>query len=299
MDFRQLGYFTTLTECMNFTKAAKKLYIAQSTLSQQIQGLEAEIGVKLLERDSHGVRLTPAGELFLREAKILIQKRQEAVQAVRLLGEDVSGEVKIGFLAGYERDYLPELAERLSLRHKNIKLSIKNLEMRALDQSLSKGGIDFAFTVLPHGQTIGGVCKQVLYTEKICLVLPAFSPLHSAGKQDFSSVDIPFVFSDSKSRAMVHMVQICTERGVQPDFIFAPTLEEMLLLIGSGSSVSLLPTTICEAYCGKNVKYFEIPEKDALIDVLAVWKEGVQNPLADLVRSELDAIIKSSITHTE
>jgi len=69
MELRQLRYFVTLAEELHFGHAAAREHIVQSALSQQLQRLERELGVQLLERSTHHVRLTPAGTAFLVEAR--------------------------------------------------------------------------------------------------------------------------------------------------------------------------------------------------------------------------------------
>ena len=64
MTFNQINYFLTIAKHLNFTQAASELFVAQSTLSRSMAALEAEIGVKLLQRDFHNVTLTAAGELM-------------------------------------------------------------------------------------------------------------------------------------------------------------------------------------------------------------------------------------------
>ena len=69
MELRQLKYFTRSAEMLNFTEAAKSLFISQSTLSQQIKQLEDELEILLFDRIGKTVRLTEAGKLFLPYAR--------------------------------------------------------------------------------------------------------------------------------------------------------------------------------------------------------------------------------------
>ena len=69
MELRQLRYFVAVAEEANISRAAQKIFLTQSALSRQIKALEEEIGQCLLERQAHSIRLTPAGEALLREAR--------------------------------------------------------------------------------------------------------------------------------------------------------------------------------------------------------------------------------------
>lgn len=80
MDIRQLRYFITVAEHLNFTKAANQLYVAQSAISHQIADLEDQVGVKLFIRNKRSVQLTPAGAVFLKEVMEIVEKRQERLK---------------------------------------------------------------------------------------------------------------------------------------------------------------------------------------------------------------------------
>ena len=81
MELRHLRYFVVVARKRHFTQAAEELFIDQPALSQQIQTLELELGVKLFERTSRKVRLTPAGEAFLLRAEHILGEVEQAEAA--------------------------------------------------------------------------------------------------------------------------------------------------------------------------------------------------------------------------
>jgi DNA-binding transcriptional LysR family regulator len=83
MELRQLRYFVTLAEELHFGRAAEREHIVQSALSQQVQRLERELGVRLLERSTHHVALTAAGVAFLVEARQILAHADRATAAAR------------------------------------------------------------------------------------------------------------------------------------------------------------------------------------------------------------------------
>ena len=83
MELRQLRYFVAVADTGNISRAAQKIFLTQPALSRQIKALEEEIGQCLLERKAHSIRLTPAGEAMLREARELLQHANGAVERVR------------------------------------------------------------------------------------------------------------------------------------------------------------------------------------------------------------------------
>ena len=78
MNLKQLEYFVAVAELLNFTKAAKKCFISQTAMTQQIRSLEEKVGVALFLRDKHHVELTAAGKIYLNEAKAILLRAEEA-----------------------------------------------------------------------------------------------------------------------------------------------------------------------------------------------------------------------------
>ena len=83
MELEQLRIFTAVADYGGFSAAARRLYISHSTTSRAVAALEEELGVKLLERGSHSIRLTPAGELLLGEARQLLAAADAIADKIR------------------------------------------------------------------------------------------------------------------------------------------------------------------------------------------------------------------------
>jgi DNA-binding transcriptional LysR family regulator len=98
MELRRLRYFVTVAAELHFGRAARRLFISQPALSQQIRGLEDELGLTLLERTSHGVRLTPEGEAFLPEALALVHQADHVLDVARALVEGATGQLRLNYV---------------------------------------------------------------------------------------------------------------------------------------------------------------------------------------------------------
>ena len=96
MELRQLRYFVKVAETLNFSEAARVLYVTQSTLSQQVKQLEVELDTQLLSRTSHGVMLTEAGKELLPYARRTLRDADQCVERVNDLDRLSIGELNIG-----------------------------------------------------------------------------------------------------------------------------------------------------------------------------------------------------------
>src|SRR5438045_9765393 len=95
MELRQLRSFVAVAEELHFRRAAERLHLAQPSVSQQIRRLEAELGVRLFERNRRGASLTAAGETLLGEARDLLGRAEAAVAATRATGTGLRGGLRL------------------------------------------------------------------------------------------------------------------------------------------------------------------------------------------------------------
>src|SRR5882724_4270844 len=97
VELRHLRYFVAVAEMENVSRAALKLHVSQPALSRQIRDLEDELGVQLFERTGKAVNLTDAGRVFLREARTVLERTNEAVKNVRAFAQTGETELHVGY----------------------------------------------------------------------------------------------------------------------------------------------------------------------------------------------------------
>ena len=91
MDLRHLRYFQAVAEELSFSKAARRLRVAQPALSRAVQELERDVGVSLIDRNRRATRLTPAGTVLLRETGVLLERLEDALRRVRRTASGAEG----------------------------------------------------------------------------------------------------------------------------------------------------------------------------------------------------------------
>lgn len=177
MELRQLRYFVKVGELLNYSEAAKSLYISQSTLSQQIKQLEDELKCKLLMRNSHNVMLTDVGKYFLEDAKRTIQQANLCISRIT----DVQN-LQIGTLdIGCTYTFSPILRESIlqyMQKFPNIKLNIVCKSMEELMVKLQHQEVDFVLSYKPY-ETFDNIESHILFDNKLCAVVSENNPLAS------------------------------------------------------------------------------------------------------------------------
>ena len=175
MELRHLRYFIAIAEEGSLTVAAeKRLHTAQPSLSRQMRDLEIELGVSLMERGARGIQLTAAGRVFLDHARLALLQVQAAIDATRKAARPTKALV-VGFLTGYELEWLPPLMAILREALPTMEVTILSQPSPDLSEGLVRGEIDVAF--LRSETQSKGLIYRLLRNEPLIAVMPADHPL--------------------------------------------------------------------------------------------------------------------------
>jgi DNA-binding transcriptional LysR family regulator len=145
MEFRYLVSFLAIAEELHFGRAAARLHLAQPSLSQQLQRLEREVGVELVSRTSHEVRLTPAGEAFRREAERIVGHAARAVEAAKAAAQGRSGTINVGFNFPAGLSVLPPTLARLAADHPKVLAQLWERRSGPQVEALLNNELDIGF----------------------------------------------------------------------------------------------------------------------------------------------------------
>jgi DNA-binding transcriptional LysR family regulator len=140
MELRQLRYFVTLAEELHFGRAAAREHIVQSALSQQVQRLERELGVRLLERSTHHVSLTAAGAVFLVEARQILAHVDRAA-AIARTATGASPKLRVGIIDS-SYDSMPQILHEVQARYPGLVIHQVEVGVPEQYQQLIDGRLD-------------------------------------------------------------------------------------------------------------------------------------------------------------
>jgi LysR family transcriptional regulator, hca operon transcriptional activator len=187
MDLRHLRYFIAVAEEGSLTVAAeRRLHTAQPSLSRQMRDLEAELGCELMLRSARGIQLTAAGRVFLDYARMVLRQIEAAVEATRRAAASAKASFVLGFLTGYEFDWLPAVMRIMGDELPTTEVVLLSLSSPDLADGLMRGRIDLAF--LRHERSAPGIVFTRLLDEPLIVLMPSDHPL--AKRDTIAAADI-------------------------------------------------------------------------------------------------------------
>lgn len=239
MDFDQLTYFLNLIETQNFTESAMRLSLSQPALSRSIQRLEAELGQPLFERQSRGLQLTEAGEIFQRYASQILQLAADA--KAQISDDGRTGRVRVGAIPTIAPYFLPDLLRRFNKLYPEAHVVVQENTTNVLLKQCKQGEIDVAIMAEPI--TARYVETEMLLEEELYLVLPPGHPL--LAKKQIRLIDIenlPIVMLDEAHCLSDNITAFCRQKAVHPVVVERTSQLAMVQeLVSLGHGVSLIP----------------------------------------------------------
>lgn len=240
MEIHQLRYFVAVAEQRSFSRAAEKVRVAQPSLSQQIQKLEAELGQTLFDRLARKVVLTQAGQSLLPFAHRILNELSAARRQVSDRGERPGGVVKLGMLPTIAPFVLERLLRRCHADHPAVELSVIEDVTDNLIRMVDRGEIDLAIISTCRAGT--GVHLERWAEEPLYVALPANHRLATNQGVTWKELRRETVLVLHESHCLSRQIQKwCTANRVRQDRIGAIQLATLLAMVASGAGISLVP----------------------------------------------------------
>lgn len=246
MELRHLRYFVAVAEELNVTRAAKKLRLAQPSLTRQIHNLEEELGVRLLDRSKNQIALTKEGTSFLVDARKLVEQSLESVKSVQRFSRGESGQLNLGYSFKFNFDLLPATLTTCYQKLPEVTVNLFDLAPAEQLKALASRKIDLAFLGLrppdDHKEIVGLQWECVAHHD-VVVVLPAKHPL--AKKKEIFVLDLKPLFfvtmseqTHPGSRQWLH--GLCREAGFVPRILQDVELESgIMTFVAEGLGVTL------------------------------------------------------------
>lgn len=289
MKTHLLRYFVVLAEERHFGRAAQRLFITQPPLSTALKSLEEDLGVLLVERDAKHVRLTPAGEAFLLEARKVLAQLQRAADVVRSVAEGTEGRLDVGMTGSMIYRNVPQYCKVFETRRPHVELCMHEMSTGEQLRALAAGDIDVAFVNV--GFLPDHLAQIALDSEVLVACLPEHHPLAAHADIDLTQIACEdfVMFARDVSPANYDNVIACMHQaGIHPRMSHAARQWlTVVALVSSGCGVALVPA--CMEKAGINgVRFLPLRGVRMLAPALMAWRRNddrvLLNALVETVR---------------
>lgn len=296
-SLRQIQYFIAVAEAGTISGAASRLSISQSTITEAIKELEADLGVKLIERHARGVQVSHKGQLFLRHAERIWSDVADARRALAADFPVTSGRLVIGvtsLVAGY---VLPEVLARFRRAFPSIAVQVVEDNNDHLEHLLLNGEIDVALAIVSALSEPQALSTQALDEYAYRAWLPhghALAASDAIALADLAEHPIVMLAVDEIQAAADRMWR---NARLRPNVVFRTgSVEAVRSLVGAGIGLTVLPDLVFRSWSleGQRLESREIAADLPKIKAAVVWRRG--SDVSPATRRFLDVTLAQRVS---
>lgn len=286
MNINQLKYFISVAEYKSFTKAANQHYISQTAITQQIHSLEESMGVQLIDRSKRPIALTPAGNVFLNEAKAIVERMNTAVSKVRDASTGLVGSLRIGYTKGYERSNLSNILRSFHLDFPNILITCYRCDTDMLAAGLFNDDYDIIFTwdstnILQED----GIEYKLMELAPLVVALYGghpFAQRNSLSRRELKNETILYMSPSGTGESFGdnHFIELYKQAGYQPNILFRSNdIESILMMVAAEEGISILPSYVTSKLTdAENLVFVPLIGEGEYEKIISVWKSREKSP---------------------
>ncbi len=277
---RHLRHFMAVAEELHFGRAAEVLGMAQPPLSQSIQRLERELGVRLFDRDSRRVSITAAGRVLLPECRALVEQADQLMDSVRAARRGGAGGLRVAVPTGLEPSRLASLLHSFAAAEPDVPLELSELSPSGQRASLRAGHQDVAVLNGPTDDPSLEVGPAV--RESLGVAVPIGSPFARLPALHLSDLgETPLVLIEGSDEAADRVLQeTCVRGGYRPARVLhVGGLGVALALVMAGQAVALAPRSSMPS--GNGLGWVPLLGNPLWRELVPVWRASLDPALTD------------------
>jgi LysR family transcriptional regulator, carnitine catabolism transcriptional activator len=246
MDERRLGYFLAVVDEGGVTAAARRLRIAQPSLSQTLRAFERELGVDLFHRTGRRLRLTAGGRALVGPAREILRTTDAARRAVQAVADVVAGSLELAVLATLAVDPLAELVGRFRRRHEGVVVRVSEPAGAAgVRELVESGECELGLAHLPLQPR--GLRVLPLGTQELLIVLPRGAEVNDEPITPKMLAGLPLVVSPPGTSTRILLEQALATVSLPPRIVVETAAREAIVpLVLAGAGAALLPAPLAE-----------------------------------------------------
>lgn len=286
IELRHLRYFLAVAETSNFTRAAERLKVSQSAVSQQIKELEQSLGAALFDRLGKTVRLTHAGTTFRANAEMVLRKLDEAFAVAHAAEGVPSGHLHIGAIPVVCLPWIPEALERFGEAYPGVTVSVHERSSDEVETEVEAGRLDFGVGVLTY--TSRSVAYHRITSVDVGLLVPSRHPLaerQSVPVEELDGARLVLLPEEFQLREMVE--DSFRQARCRPRVAFELNDIDVLLGVVARTGVpTLLPSIVLQGRKALGLRAVPLVGESLRLDLGFMWPVGAQHGKAAVALAE-------------
>jgi DNA-binding transcriptional LysR family regulator len=286
MDLRSVRYFVSVAEQLHFGRAAERMNVVQSAISQQIKRLEEELDTKLFERSWNELRLTEAGRQMLPECRRLLVQADKTVKVAKSVGAGIRGKINFAFVDNSISALIPSLVGEFKARRPDVELGLQALDRLEQTASLEDRLIDIG--LMPPPVPPGDFHSEIVVSAPLAVALPRGHVLackSSLSLRELSSEPFVMFPAAMHTRILEIILAACASASFIPRVAQEATpLHTLLALVGAGLGVTLVPRWVASESV-RGVAFRDIDPETPAYELMFVWRRDNSNPALEGLRA--------------
>lgn len=249
LDLRRLRYFVTVADELHFGRAAQRLHIAQPPLTRHISSLEAELGIRLFERSTRAVTLTPEGAQFLEHARHVLDAAGSAESSARQLAGGTAGRLAIGYTSSIPMSRVfSEIVRAFGRQSPEVELGFREVASAGQYREIEAGVLDIAFGWAAPEPAPRGIAQISVAREPLVAAVPSGS--RHAAREALAFAELAheafIVYPPGQGSALnAALYRLCTDAGLTPRL--GPTATQvttLVALVAAERGVAIVPASV-------------------------------------------------------
>lgn len=248
-SIRQLTFLIALADKGSFVSAAQSVFVTQPSLSAGLKELELIVGAQLVERGRKGVKFTPAGQIALSRARLIMSSVIDLKEQVQTASEPLTGAFRLGVIPTIAPFMAKGAVPKLKQKYPKLKLYLREEQTARLIENLRNHELDAAILALPYEAS--GIETCALFSDEFLLIVPKGHPL--ATKENLSVEDIDLsqlLLLEDGHCLRDHALNLCGAPNAYSDEIRATSLFTLVQMVEGGMGISLIPRLAVDAGFG-------------------------------------------------
>lgn len=293
ITLRQIEYFISVADTGQISRSANLCAVSQSSMTIALQNLEDAVGVSLLQRHAKGVRLTRAGERFLRHVQNATLSVDRAIAAAQEEPEQISGNVRIGVTETISAYLMPMLLSTVTQRFGNLTIDVVEDGREAIEQNLIDGRVDIALLLISNSAEVSDLKYETILRSPRRLWTHPDHPLQDAQRVTLEDVARENYLLLDMDEHVQTFGKYWGKYGVTPNVrMQSKSIEAVRSLVALGQGVTILSDLVYRPWSleGNRISRRDLSIPVPTMDIGAVWRRTGAMPtpsriLLDLFRS--------------